>query len=39
LSTLVHEVAHHAGSDGEKNHVSEIERIWSGIVQGLRGAA
>jgi hypothetical protein len=39
LSVLVHEVAHHAGSDGEKGHVMEIERIWSGIVAALRGAA
>lgn len=36
LSTLVHEVAHRNGGDGEKNHVAEIERIWSGIVEGLR---
>jgi hypothetical protein len=39
LETLVHEVAHHKGSDGEKSHVAEIERIWSGIVAALRGAA
>jgi hypothetical protein len=40
LRVLVHEVAHRAGGDGEKSHVSNIERIWSGIVAGLidRGA-
>ncbi len=38
LATLVHEVAHKNGGDGDKNHVAEIERIWSGIVDGLRGA-
>jgi hypothetical protein len=33
LRVLVHEVAHKAGGgDGEKDHVSNIERIWSGIV-------
>lgn len=37
LATLVHEVAHKAGgNDGEKQHVENIERIWSGIVAGLR---
>ena len=37
LATLVHEVAHRAGGDGEKGHVANIERIWSGIVGKLRG--
>lgn len=37
LMTLVHEVAHHAGSDGAKDHVATIEAIWSGIVASLRG--
>jgi hypothetical protein len=36
LRVLVHEVAHKAGGgDGEKDHVSNIERIWSGIVSKL----
>ena len=36
LLVLVHEVAHKAGGgDGEKDHVSNIERIWSGIVARL----
>ena len=35
LRVLVHEVAHRNGGDGEKGHVSNIERIWSGIVAGL----
>lgn len=35
LATLVHEVAHHAGSDGSHEHVAEIERIWSVIVESM----
>lgn len=35
LTTLVHEVAHRVGGDGEKGHVANIERIWGGIVEGL----
>ena len=36
LRVLVHETAHKAGGgDGEKDHVSNIERIWSGIVARL----
>jgi hypothetical protein len=37
LEVLVHEVAHRKGSDGEKAHVAQIEKIWSGIVAQLRG--
>ena len=37
LSTIVHEVAHKCGSDGDKGHVAQIERIWAGIVNNLRG--
>jgi hypothetical protein len=36
LRTLIHEVAHRHGSDGEKDHVGNIERIWAGIVETLR---
>ena len=36
LRTIIHEVAHRAGGDGEKDHVSNIERIWSGVVERLR---
>ena len=35
LAVIVHEVAHANGGDGEKGHVAEIERIWSGIVESL----
>lgn len=35
LRVLVHEVAHRSGGDGEKSHVSNIERIWSDIVKTL----
>jgi len=36
LEVLVHEVAHKAGgNDGDKSHVSNIERIWSGIASTL----
>jgi hypothetical protein len=35
LATLVHEVAHQAGGDGDKGHVGTIERIWSAIVDGM----
>jgi len=39
LETLVHEVAHREGfSDGSKNHVDRIEKIWSAIVVHLRKA-
>lgn len=39
LRVLVHEAAHKAGGgDGEKDHVSNIERIWSGIVARLTAA-
>lgn len=31
LETLVHEVAHKAGGDGEHGHVATIERIWSSM--------
>jgi hypothetical protein len=37
LATLVHEFAHHEGSDGEKNHVMAIENLWRDIVKHLRG--
>lgn len=35
LEVMVHEVAHRTGGDGEKGHVANIERIWSGIVARL----
>lgn len=39
LETLVHECAHKGGSgDGEHQHVSRIEAIWSGIVTSMRKA-
>jgi hypothetical protein len=40
LRILVHEAAHRAGGgDGEKSHVANVERIWSGIVERMRGSA
>jgi hypothetical protein len=36
LATLVHEVAHRDGIDGDKGHVERIEAIWSSIVDKLR---
>lgn len=37
LEVLVHETAHMlGGGDGEKSHVANIEKLWSGIVAGLR---
>lgn len=39
LAILVHEIAHRlGGGDGEKSHVANIERIWSGIVASIRSA-
>ena len=35
LRVLVHEYAHNFGGDGEKEHVSTIERIWARIVESL----
>jgi len=32
-ATLIHEVAHRKGPDGDKAHVSEIERIWTLIFR------
>jgi hypothetical protein len=38
LEVIVHETAHKVGgSDGEKSHVADIERIWSGIVEKMSG--
>lgn len=31
LATLIHEVAHKAGGDGEHAHIEEIERIWKTV--------
>jgi len=31
LRTLIHEVAHREGRDGDKSHVEQIERIWSEV--------
>jgi len=36
LCTLVHEVAHEVGADGEKSHVARIEALWTRIVGKLR---
>ena len=39
LRVLVHEVAHRQGNDGQHDHVSRIEHIWSNIVARLCGEA
>ena len=36
LATLVHEVSHCKGDDGDKDHVERIEEIWSAICENLR---
>lgn len=36
LCTLIHEVAHRVGADGDKSHVQRIEHIWVGVVRNLR---
>lgn len=33
LATLIHEVAHRGGGDGDKGHIENLERIWSGVVK------
>lgn len=35
LATLIHEVAHRFGTDGDKTHLDAIENIWADIVEGL----
>lgn len=35
LKTLLHEVAHQWGGDGNKDHVSRIEEIWSELFRNL----
>ena len=39
LATLIHEVAHRHGSDGDKGHVAAIESIWALVVEALTNAA
>ena len=36
LATLIHEVAHDAGADGDHDHVAALESIWSNVVSKLR---
>jgi hypothetical protein len=36
LATIVHEVAHARGGDGDKSHVAQIERIWKEIAMNYR---
>lgn len=33
LETLIHEVAHEQGHDGEFKHVNQIETIWAAVVE------
>lgn len=35
LRTLIHEYAHIEGTDGEKDHIAQVEYIWSRIVEAL----
>lgn len=35
LATVVHELAHRAGGDGDHKHVAAMEEIWSKIVDAL----
>jgi hypothetical protein len=35
LRVLIHEFAHEFGGDGEKSHVSNIEKIWQHIIAAL----
>lgn len=37
LVTLVHEVAHRAGGDGDHGHIAALEKLWGNIVADLRG--
>jgi hypothetical protein len=36
LATVIHEVAHEQGGDGEHSHIAELERIWKGVYSNLR---
>lgn len=36
LLVLVHETAHKAGSDGDKDHITAVEHIWAAITKKLR---
>lgn len=39
LRTLIHEVAHRRGKDGDKGHVAEIERLWELCFQSVTSVA
>lgn len=39
LATIVHEVAHRKGGDGDHSHVNAIENLWKAIVKTLRAKA
>lgn len=36
LATVVHEVAHREGGDGDHSHIARVEQIWKGVVARLR---
>ena len=36
LATLIHEFAHQHGGDGERSHVTAIEKTWCAVVKELR---
>ena len=35
LATLLHEVAHNVGGDGDHNHVAALEQLWTKVVRYL----
>jgi hypothetical protein len=39
LVTLIHELAHRHGGDGEHSHVARMESIWKGVARYLRQKA
>lgn len=36
LATVLHEVAHRAGDDGDHAHIARVEQLWKGVVRVLR---
>lgn len=38
LATLIHEVAHNNGGDGDKGHVAAIEMLWTAVVREILGS-
>lgn len=36
LATLIHEVAHDKGGDGDHSHIAQLESLWTKVVRTLR---